>query len=194
VTEGPFAEPDGLRADSTPMVITTVQGGLLMPKYHGRVQVEILGERLADGALVPPRRRPKPNSPVFELDNAATAQVLQIDGDLRLGLAGGFEDLPVSVPSDSKSIFPRHLGILGTTGGGKSTTVSGLVAKALREHMAIILIDTEGEYCAIHEPAQKADMLQALNQRGLEPQGVGNTYIHHGSNQYLSFLGQSFVV
>jgi hypothetical protein len=179
VTEGPFAEPDGLRADSTPMVITTVQGGLLMPKYHGRVQVEILGERLADGALVPPRRRPKPNSPVFELDNEATAKVLQIDGDLRLGLAGGFEDLPVSVPSDSKSIFPRHLGILGTTGGGKSTTVSGLVAKAQREHMAIILIDTEGEYCAIHEPAQKADMLQALNQRGLEPQGVENTHIYH---------------
>lgn len=179
VTEGPFAEPDGLRADSTPMVITTVQGGLLMPKYHGRVQVEILGERLADGALVPPRRRPKPNSPVFELDSEATARVLQIDGDLRLGLAGGFEDLPVSVPSDSKSIFPRHLGILGTTGGGKSTTVSGLVAKAQREHMAIILIDTEGEYCAIHEPAQKADMLQALNQRGLEPQGVENTHIFH---------------
>lgn len=179
VTEGPFAEPDGLRADSTPMVVTTVQGGLLMPKYHGRVQVEILGERLADGALVPPRRRPKPNSPVFELDNEATAKVLQIDGDLRLGLAGGFEDLPVSVPSESKSIFPRHLGILGTTGGGKSTTVSGLVAKAQREHMAIILIDTEGEYCAIHEPAQKADMLQALQQRGLDPVGVGNTHIHH---------------
>jgi DNA helicase HerA-like ATPase len=179
VTEGPFAEPDGLRADSTPMVVTTVQGGLLMPKYHGRVQVEILGERLADGALVPPRRRPKPNSPVFELDNEATAKVLQIDGDLRLGLAGGFEDLPVSVPSDSKSIFPRHLGILGTTGGGKSTTVSGLVAKAQREHMAIILIDTEGEYCAIHEPAQKGDMLQALQTRGLEPQGVENTHISH---------------
>ena len=48
VAEGPFAEPDGLRADATPMVVSTVQGGLLMPKYHGRVQVEIIGEQLDD--------------------------------------------------------------------------------------------------------------------------------------------------
>ncbi|MCA9069364.1 MAG: hypothetical protein KDA84_10595, partial [Planctomycetaceae bacterium] len=46
VVEGPFAEPDGLRADSPPIVISTVQGGMLLPKYHGRAQVEILGERL----------------------------------------------------------------------------------------------------------------------------------------------------
>ncbi len=65
VVEGPFAEPDGLRADATPMVVTTVQGGLLMPKYHGRAQIEIIGERLETGTIVPPRRRPKPNSPVF---------------------------------------------------------------------------------------------------------------------------------
>src|SRR5262245_44903858 len=38
VAEGPFAEPDGLRADATPMVVSTVKGGLLMPRYHGRVQ------------------------------------------------------------------------------------------------------------------------------------------------------------
>src|SRR5215831_8690354 len=41
VVEGPFAEPDGLRADSTPLVVTTVKGGLLMPPYHGRAQVEL---------------------------------------------------------------------------------------------------------------------------------------------------------
>src|SRR3989344_1233486 len=33
VAEGPFAEPDGLRADSTPMIVTTVKGGFLMPSY-----------------------------------------------------------------------------------------------------------------------------------------------------------------
>ena len=73
VAEGPFAEPDGLRADATPMVVTAVKGGLLMPQYHGRAQIEILGERLQEGAVVPPRRRPKPNSPVFVLDTKETA-------------------------------------------------------------------------------------------------------------------------
>lgn len=179
VVQGPFAEPDGLRADSTPMVVTTVQGGLLMPKYHGRIQVEVIGERLAGGAIVPPRRRPKPNSPVFTLNSEETADVLRIKGDLRFGLADGFDDLPVCVPAISKNVFPRHVGILGTTGAGKSTTVSGLVAKAQREGMAVILIDTEGEYCSIHEKADNEVILQALKRRSIDPHGVGNTHIYH---------------
>jgi DNA helicase HerA-like ATPase len=179
VVEGPFAEPDGLKADSTPLVVTTVHGGLLMPKHHGRAQVEIIGERLEEGALVPPRWRPKPNSPVFVLDPEESAQVLEIQGNLRLGLASGFEELPVFIPSGSKGVFPRHLGILGTTGSGKSTTVSGLIAKAQREQMAVILIDTEGEYCAINEAAQREEMLQALHRRNIQPQGVDNTHIYY---------------
>jgi hypothetical protein len=179
VVAGPFAEPDGLRADATPMVVTAVKGGLLMPQYHGRAQVEIIGERLEDGAAVPPRWRPKPNSPVFPLDAEQTALVLQIHGDLRLGLAEGFEDLGVHVPAKSKGVFPRHLGVLGTTGGGKSTTVSGLVAKVQQAGVAAILIDTEGEYCAINEPTDKPEMLQALRRRGIEPRGVDDTHILH---------------
>ena len=179
VVEGPFAEPDGLWADSTPMVVTTVKGGILMPKYHGRTQIEIIGERLKDGVIVPPRRRPKPNSPVFALDADETSKVLKIQGDIELGLVDGFDDLSVSIPSNSKSIFPRHLGILGTTGGGKSTTVSGLVKKAREAEMAIVLIDTEGEYCAIHEKADKPEILTVLKRRGIEPDGVDNTNIYH---------------
>jgi DNA helicase HerA-like ATPase len=179
VVEGPFAEPDGLRADATPIVVSTVKGGLLMPAYHGRVQVELIGEKLREGAIVPPRRRPKPNSPVFALDATETAEVLRLRGSLRLGLAEGFDDLAVRVPADSKTVFPRHLGILGTTGGGKSTTVSGLIAKAQKEQMAIVVIDTEGEYCAIHEPTEDAGMIQALRRRGMEPEGVKDTSIYH---------------
>lgn len=179
VIEGPFAEPDGLRADATPMVISIVQGGLLMPKYHGRVQVEIIGERLEGGAVVPPRRRPKPNSPVFSLDAVQTAEVLRIQGNMRLGLADGFDDLVVSIQSDSKSVFPRHFGILGTTGGGKSTTVSGILSKAQAQNMAVIIIDIEGEYCAINEPTQDRIMLQSLERLQQRPTGVTNTNIYH---------------
>jgi hypothetical protein len=179
IVQGPFGEPDGLRADATPIVVTTVKGGLLMPPYHGRAQVEIIGEQLREGVIVPPRRRPKPNSPVFTLGPNETADVLRLRGNLRLGLAEGFDDLPVSVPADIKGVFPRHLGILGTTGGGKSTTVSGLVAKAQQQGMAIVLIDTEGEYCAIHEPTEDSAMLHALERRGLRSGGVECTHIYH---------------
>jgi hypothetical protein len=178
IVEGPFAEPDGLRADATPMVVTTVQGGVLMPRHHGRAQVALIGERVAD-VVVPPRRRPKPNSPVFVLDAKETAEVLRIGGNLPLGTADGFEELVVAVPADSKGVFPRHVGVLGTTGGGKSTTVSGLVAKAQKSAMATLIIDTEGEYCAIHEPTQDPRMIEALKRRDLPAAGVPNTHIYH---------------
>ncbi|GAB4330267.1 MAG: hypothetical protein Kow0010_15140 [Dehalococcoidia bacterium] len=110
VVKGPFAEPDGLRADAPVVVTATVRGGIFMPKYHGRVQVELIGEELTDGGVVPPRRRPLPNSPVFALTSDETAGVLRTGGDVRLGVADGQEDIEVTVPSASKSVLPRHTG------------------------------------------------------------------------------------
>lgn len=178
IVEGPFAEPDGLRADATPLVVTSVSGGMLIPKFHGRAQVEILSEELEGGITITPRLRPKPNSAVFPLSSEETAKVLCTAGDIRIGMANGFEDLSVSIPNDKK-VLPRHVGILGTTGGGKSTTVSGLIAKAQAQGIAVIIIDTEGEYCAINEPTNDQRMLKELEQRGLTPNGVPNTHIYH---------------
>jgi DNA helicase HerA-like ATPase len=179
VVKGPFAEPDGLRADAPIVVSTTVRGALLLPKYHGRVQVALLGEELPDGSVVPPRRRPKPNSPVFPLPPEQAAEVLGISGDILLGVADSHEEIEVMVPSDSKAVFPRHLGILGTTGGGKSTTVSGLVSQLQAVGMAVVILDTEGEYTAINDPTSDPRMLAALKRRKLEPRGVANTRIWH---------------
>ncbi len=179
VVAGPFAEPDGLAADATPIIASTVRGGLLMPPFHGRAQLALMGERLKSGTIVPPRRRPRPNSPAFVLDKDETTAVLRLGGDICLGLADGFDDLEVSVPSTSKSVFPRHLGILGTTGGGKSTTVAGLIAQLQKQGVAVVLIDTEGEYCAMHEPTDNPAMMEALTRRGRKPEGVANTHILH---------------
>lgn len=181
VIEGPFAEPDGIRGDAPIVVTTTVKGGIFMPKFHGRVQVELLGEELGGqgGILVPPRFRPLPNSPVFVLDSTETAQVLNVQGDITLGLAVGHEDLEVCVPSRRKSVLSRHLGVLGTTGGGKSTTVSGLVTRLQQAGIAVILIDTEGEYTMINEATTDQGMLAALQRRGISPTGVEKTFLHH---------------
>ncbi|HZU77545.1 MAG TPA: ATP-binding protein, partial [Dehalococcoidia bacterium] len=178
VVKGPFAEPDGLRGDAPVMITTSVRGGIFMPRYHGRVHVELLGEQLGD-VLIPPRLRPLPNSPVFVLDADQTERTLQLQGDIELGVPVGYEDIAAAIPSDRKAVLPRHVGILGTTGGGKSTTVSGLVASFQRAGLASVLIDTEGEYTQIYEPTDDPVMVAALGKRHRSPSGVERVRVFH---------------
>jgi DNA helicase HerA-like ATPase len=178
VVAGPFAEPDGLRADAPAIVTTAVRGATFMPRYHGRVQVEILGERLPSGTLVPPRFRPLPNSPVFVVERSEKAEILRVDGTMLLGVAAGDDDIDVKIAGDRKSVLPRHTGVLGTTGGGKSTTVSRVVGEAARDGYAVILLDTEGEYTEIGEATTDPTMIAALSRRGQIPAGVPDTHIY----------------
>src|SRR5712692_1069614 len=178
VVKGPFAEPDGLRGDAPIMITTAVRGGIFMPRYHGRVQVELLGEEV-DGVLIPPRLRPLPNSPVFVLDIEETAQTLHLGGDIPLGVPVGYERITAAIPSDKKSVLPRHIGILGTTGGGKSTTVSSLINGFQQAGVATIVIDTEGEYTEIYQPTRDHTMLTALAKRGGAARGVDQVSVYH---------------
>lgn len=178
VVRGPFAEPDGLRADSPMLVSVAINGALMTPKYHGRIQVEIIGEEVEEGSVVPPRRRPLPNSPVFVLSSAETAKVLRLEGDIRIGVADNHEDVEVKVPA-LKSVWPRHVGYLGTTGGGKSTTVSGQISQLQSSKFAVVILDTEGEYTAINEATADQGMLRALKRRGLKAVGIPNTCVYH---------------
>lgn len=178
VVQGPFAEPDGLRADAPIVVTTTVRGAMFMPKYHGRVQVEILGEEV-DGTMQPPRFRPLPNSPVFALSEEETSSLLGLKSDLSLGLAVGFENMAVQIPAKRKSVLPRHVGVLGTTGGGKSTTVSGLVSEFQRAGIATVLIDTEGEYTEIGRPTEDKTMVRLLARMKRTPAGIPNVRTYH---------------
>ena len=172
VTAGPFAEPDSLKGDSPVMVAVATNGAAYRPPFHGRVLVSILGEELPDGTLEPPRLRPLPNSPVFPLNDEESARVLKAGGDIRVGLAVGHRNVVVGIPSDQKAVLPRHTAVLGTTGGGKSTTVAGLVKQAQAAGMAVILLDVEGEYTHLHEPTDDKRMLARLAERGLAPGGV----------------------
>lgn len=182
VTAGPFAEPDGsLRADSPMLTAVATHGGSYLPPYHGRVQVTILGEELPDGGLTPPRLRPLPNSPAFVLSDQESGEVLRCTGELRLGLAAGHEGVVVGVPAGAKAVLPRHTAILGTTGGGKSTTVAGLVKQAADAGLAVVLLDVEGEYVHLHEPTDQAAMTKALAARGLSGAGLqpGAMSVYH---------------
>jgi DNA helicase HerA-like ATPase len=181
VTAGPFAEPDSLRADSAVLVTAATRGVGYLPPFHGRVQVTLLGQELDDGTLVPHRLRPLPHSPAYRLSAEESARVLRATGDVRLGLAVGHDELPVCLPSNAKSVLPRHTAVLGTTGGGKSTTVAGLVQQAQAAGLAVVLLDVEGEYTALNEPAGDPHMRRALAQRGLAPGGLpeGSMTVYH---------------
>ena len=179
VTAGPFAEPDGLRGDSSLLTAVATHGGDYLPPFHGRVEVTLLGEELAGGALVPPRLRPLPNSPVFVLTDEESGKVLKCGGDVRLGLAVGHEGVEVGAPSAVKHVLPRHTAILGTTGGGKSNTVAGLVKRAADAGMAVIVLDVEGEYTHLHEPTDQPKMRSALRERKLEPAGLKQMGLFH---------------
>ena len=180
VVEGPFAEPDGLRADAPIVVTTTVHGTQFLPRYHGRVQVEILGEEV-DGALVPPRYRPLPNSPVLVLSEEETSRQLGLiqPDPIEIGLAVGFDAMAVQAPARRKTVLPRHVAVLGTTGGGKSTTVSGLISEFARNGIATVLFDTEGEYTEIGQPTTDPNMLRLLDRAGRSAHGVGPVHVRY---------------
>jgi DNA helicase HerA-like ATPase len=172
VAAGPFAEPDSLRGDSHMLVTVATRGADYQAPFHGRIQVAILGEELADGTLCSPRLRPLPNSPVFALTEEESAKVLKASGNIRLGLVVGHKNVVVGIPSEKKEVLPRHTAVLGTTGGGKSTTIARLVQQAQEANMAIILLDVEGEYTHLHEPTTKEQMKSALSERGMRPKGI----------------------
>ena len=179
VQAGPFAEPDGLRGDAPLVVTVQVRSGqMLLPQFHGRIHIELMGQK-SGKAVTPPRFRPLPSSPVFLLEEDETRDLLRCDGDMALGLAVGHDDLQVGIPSDLKSVMPRHTGVLGTTGAGKSTTVSRMIQQAQKAGMAVVLLDVEGEYSEISRPADNPEMVELLAERGISAEGVSDTTLYH---------------
>ena len=179
VEAGPFAEPDGLRGDAPLVVTVQVRSGqMLLPQYHGRIHIELMGQK-SGKVVTPPRFRPLPSSPVFLLAADETRDLLRCDGDVALGLATGHDELQMGIPSRRKSVMPRHTGVLGTTGAGKSTTVSRMIQQAQKAGMAVILLDVEGEYTEICRPADNPEMVELLAERGIAAEGVSDTTLYH---------------
>lgn len=176
VSAGPFYDPDGISAESTAMVISAVNGAIGMPGHHGRLQVQLLGEEKG-GRIGPANRRPIPNSPVFLVGDEEMSSILGLEGDFPIGRVMGHETVAVPVPVLKKSVLYRHTGVLGTTGGGKSTTITNYAAGIAAEGAAVILLDTEGEYTTMHEVTTDADMLALAEAAHLPITGVPNTHV-----------------
>lgn len=190
VVGGPFSEPDAMNADAPTLKVPAVHRAVLTPKYHGIASVDIIGQEVVrmvgdtrKPVIIPARRRPIPNSPVFLLERERIEAVLGLavgaaDKPVRLGLMEGTADVTVNLPAYKKSVLPRHTGVLGTTGGGKSTSVSGLAARLSQQGNAVVLFDTEGEYAAICRETDDPAMLAALEERGLTAFGVEDSRLY----------------
>lgn len=76
-------------------------------------------------------------------------------------------------------VLPRHVGVLGTTGGGKSTTVSGLIHQFSKSDIFTVVIDTEGEYTEINQPTQDKSMQKLLQRIERQPEGLKELYVLH---------------
>jgi hypothetical protein len=176
VVRGPYAAPVGLPANAPTLIVTQVENALFTPPYHGWVALRLLGEVRGSEVIVP-LYRPRPNSKVKLLGPEETRAALNCDGDLRLGRAVGHPDLTVGLRSDEKHHLPRHTLAVGTTGAGKSTFLAGWIEKLARAGFCVLVLDVEGEYATIDQPADSPRILSALEGWGLSPAGVPDSFL-----------------
>ena len=177
VTAGPFCEPDGLSAQAPQLVVTAVHGHQTLPRHHGRLQATIIGEKGTKG-IVPARHRPRPNAAVHLVGNEKVSEILNLVGDVRLGLLNGHDDVEVRTDAKLKSVFPRHTAHIGTTGGGKSTGVGRVLHQFQKTDTCVIVFDVEGEYTNLDKPNDNPGIIDVLEERGLKVEAIRDTHVY----------------
>jgi hypothetical protein len=175
IVEGPFYNPDALKRDSTPVqfiILNQGQGKVLaVPEYHGWVQIEILGEE-RNSSLSGAVRRPHPASPVLPYDSTMMSAMLNLDGNIRLGLLDNYEEIFVQVDGDNKGVVPRNWLTVGTIGSGKTNTCQVFIEETLAAGYAQVVVDPEGEYIFMDQPSSAPYIDEDLEQFGRAPRGV----------------------
>lgn len=76
------------------------------------------------------------------------------DEDIYISVGCLTSNNQTKVKVSQQALFGRHCAIVGTTGGGKSWTVSKLIEGMTQNHTKSILIDPTGEYKTLSETCQ----------------------------------------
>jgi uncharacterized protein len=142
------------------------------------VKVEVEGE-LTGRRTTDTNDRPAAGSPVRALTADRVGELLGCAGDMRLGVLAGWDAVPVALPSQSKDVLPRNVGVFGTVGSGKSNTAQVLIEEAAAAGWAVVVIDVEGEYVEMDEPMDRPELEPALARHGRQAQGVRDFDIIH---------------
>jgi uncharacterized protein DUF87 len=181
IVEGPFYIPDALKRDSTPVQFIILNQGqgktLAVPEYHGWVQIEILGEERSN-SLSGAVRRPHPASPVLAYDSTMMSAMLNLDGNIRIGLLDNYEEIFVQVDGDNKGVVPRNWMTVGTIGSGKTNTCQVFIEETLAAGYAQVVVDPEGEYIFMDQPSNAAFIDEDLKRFGRAPRGVSSITVY----------------
>jgi DNA helicase HerA-like ATPase len=181
IVEGPFFDPDALKRDSTPVqfIIMNQGGGKMpfIPEYHGRVVIEILGEERG-GVMLGAVRRPHPGSPIKPYDQSMMQNMLKLEGNICLGHLDNYEDIFVRIKENDKGVIPRNWLTVGTIGSGKSNTDQVFIEETLATDFAQVVLDPEGEYIFMDQPAEAQGLLEELARFGRKAQGVKNITVY----------------
>ena len=132
VTAGPFAEPDGLQGDS-PLLVgrRPPTAAATCRRTTAGSRSRSSGEELDDGTLAPPRLPAGARTARCSCwPTPSRRRCSSAAGTCGSAWRPGTRAWKSGVPSAEKAVFPRHTAVLGTTGGGKSNTVAGLVKRA----------------------------------------------------------------
>jgi hypothetical protein len=76
------------------------------------LQATILGQKTPKG-IIPARRRPRPNAAVHLVPSGDVSAILNLQGNMRLGLLSGHDDVEIKIDTRKKAILPRHTAHLG---------------------------------------------------------------------------------
>ena len=175
VIEGPFYSPDALKRDSTPVkfiILNQGQGKVLsVPEYHGWIKIELLGEE-RNGQIIGAVRRPHPASPVFPYDSSMMSGMLNLAGNIRLGMLDNYDDVFVEIKGDDKGVVPRNWMTVGTVGSGKTNTNQVFIEETLEAGYAQVVVDPEGEYIFMDQPSDTSNIAEDLQKFDRQPKGV----------------------
>lgn len=128
---------------------------------------------LIQGQRTVVQSRPRPGSHVERLDPDEVQRLVGAVGDVRLGRLIGQKEVPVALDS---ATLTRHIGIFGTTGGGKSNSLQVIAEEASKAGRGIVIFDIEGEYVRMDEPTDELRSL--LAEFGEKPDGVKTLQVY----------------
>jgi DNA helicase HerA-like ATPase len=117
--------------------------------------------------------RPKPASPVKLLEPKDVQSYVGATGDFTIGRLLGQSNVEIAIDSAGLN---RHIGIFGTTGGGKSNSLQVITEEASEARRAVLIFDIEGEYVAMNEPTDA--LIPLLSRFGKKPKGMKNFQVY----------------
>jgi DNA helicase HerA-like ATPase len=148
------------------------------PTGDVRVKIEVEGE-VAGRKTADTPDRPCAGSAVRAMTAERVGELLGCAGDMKFGTLAGWDAVPVGLPSRSKNVLPRNVGIFGTVGSGKSNSAQVLVEEASDAGWAVVVVDVEGEYVGMDQPGDDPNLEAALAKFGRHPAGVPDFHVTH---------------